>query len=1292
MIGWILVSLACGECIVSDDIYADTERKKVASSVCKEVLGSDHTLLSFTNYTTKVEGSGQWGYSASLFYGSDSFSVDFDEHTRLGGDWRGLEVFIGLEAGETGTVTLVRNQSSYGTMTGDPITLEILDSVSAVHIQNNYPGRENELYVSSFTYHGTGSITATDAKPIIQASRIIMSESLVRHHNEGSVQLIASEFMFVVDESTMITGKMSPLIRSYGYPSTVAENDLGNGWTLVENEATSSLDVVFIMKVDATVTLGKYSCNVSTQSGTFILYMTDQFGKVVFDLQNNVTIDFYCENDVERTELLGGKLTHKTYQLPGTSSGPTPTEHGGFLFHGTWPYVADLVGESMLMKRTTTRNLANKTVTRTTYWGKREPMFEYDPSSAPLKLVGQNTPVYFREGLSEKHIILGAPDVGIQIDMDKSCTITMCEDQRCVLHVKGQVPDSFPEIEGNVSDLEVIAHTCTSFEKTDFALSCERIDVRQVPTSSVENLTLTDGGTIYVSYTYPNTFPELSEAWETYAGTQTWLEGGNSSALWNDWTNTLGWINNNLGKFSAAFKQDVLNRFTGVLQHVKVGKNATISVARQDVIPFAAFYSKDPQAIICLERDPVVEDWSLSVSNALPAINNGSLIFGKYGPSFSDFELPGSLAQMKDDKKCIGMRAEQPPRSSASVVVYTSNETYITLLSAFPDYVTVVTPDNISSSVTLTHPNCTNVVVLCLDSVPDGTSIQLSSLQSDANLFVFGIPLNALDIVFQIVALAYDSKKDTEEYYSSVKKLIEPLVSKYPSYFPNVSIATNRVGCILLAGTNYMGTTIDSEHFYALGCRFQDGLSVKATHTNADTYSYGTLKDVVLNDVVLFPIATDTPDHISITDIVFGKDQVTMSGSSGYYQFLGEQTKKFELTVNTANIRGQLYILSFSDSLTLTLAESTGTKVKGVKAIMNGGFKTETFDLPNFLPTSPLLWSDTDSDGEQFNILSLFSSLPSLFANTNTRNLTSVKFVGNWDQVEEIEGHFGVNAGDTILHIDNVPANVLRKFGVEQAFTTSVTVSGQPTEVHLGTQVISGLRELNLELDPSVKVTFENLTFARGFPGATRESSFAVMATYEELDELVANHVKCGDYSHAVLGRLSVRQSLEMGLVSVLTTTEIQADNIDLKLHYNFALGFPQAPEAISPKAIKLVYDGDDATTDVESYRTKPLTIRKLADQKTCSSWKSKVSYESTNPDFSGRRSRVTASCENENLILILGDVKQDKPNIGAIVGGVLGALAVVAIVAVVVFVVLKKRSRTLEFSDSSASPDTEVL
>ena len=355
-----------------------------------------------------------------------------------------------------------------------------------------------------------------------------------------------------------------------------------------------------------------------------------------------------------------------------------------------------------------------------------------------------------------------------------------------------------------------------------------------------------------------------------------------------------------------------------------------------------------------------------------------------------------------------------------------------------------------------------------------------------------------------------------------------------------------------------MGTTIDSEHFYALGCRFQGGLSVRSTYTNADTYSYDTLKDVILNDVLLFPIATATPDHISITNIVFGTDQVMMSGTSGYYQFLGPQSEPFNLTVNTKNIRGQLHILSFSDKLNLSVSDSTVTKVKGVKVIMNGGFKLETFDMVNFLPASPLLSTDTDSDTEQFNILNAFADLfADTETSTNTRTLINVSFIGNWEQVKEIEGHFGMNAGGTILSVNDVPTNVLSKLNLETAFTTSVSVLGAPKELHMGTQVIDGLREINLGIDPPLNVTFENLTFARGFPDQIQESSFTLMGNYQEIDELVANHVKCGDYSRAVLGSLSILESLEMGLVSNLTATQLQAESIDLKLHYNFALGFP---------------------------------------------------------------------------------------------------------------------------------------
>ena len=1300
MLEWVLIALVVSECVVADAILSDANRSAAARALCRDLLGHE-VMWNFAIFKAAGMVNLPFANESVLFLGDGSFSVDLDavaalsyekgeNDTRL---YRSMTLYIGIEDGETGTVTLVQNRSSYYSLTNvNALNLEILDSVSAIHIENNYTGLANRLYVTTLTDNSSCSITATDGEPIIYADRIIMSKNLVQKHNEGLVQLVGAYYMFVVDEN-VVSGEVSDLVTSYPTPTTVAQNQIDNEWTLLETETTASRNVVFIIKADATVTMGKYSCSVKTQDGTFTLKMPDQFGEVMFDLQSNVSINFYCENDVGMTELLGGRLSHNAFLLNGTESGPVPSEHSGFLFHGTWPYVADLLGKTELIKRSSTRDSTTKTMTRTMYLGRRQSMFRYD-STYPLMLVGQNTPVYFSS--SEKTIILGAADVGIQIDIDINCSITMCDDQHCVLRVKGQLPNSFPNITGNANELEVIARTCTTPGSTEFRLSCERIDVRQVETASVENLALIDGGTIYVSYRYPDAFPSLSSIWESSTESQTWFTAGNdASVLWGDWTDTLSLINKNLDDFSAAFKTDIVNRFPCVLKQLQIGTTATIVVERQDVIPFAAFYTANPQPIVCLKQDAVLANWRLSVTSSPPATKNGLPIFGTYGPSFSDFELRGSSLVQMEDKMCIGMRVEQAPGSAASVIVYTSNQTYITLLSAFPGYVTVVTPDNISTPVTLTHPSCKNIVVLCLDSVPDCKSIQLGTVRSDANVFVFGIPLAALDTVFKIVSLAYGSRTDQTSYYSQVKALIAPLVSSYTNYFPKVSITTNRVGCILLAGTNYVGTTIDSEHFYALGCRFQGGLSVRATYTNADTYSYETLKDVALNDVVLFPIATATPDHISIKDIAFENDRITMSGT-GCYQFLGEQSATFSLTVNTANIRGQLHVLSFSDHLTLHAPDSTVTKVKGVKVIMNGGFKTETFDLANFLPASPLLSSDTDSDQEQFDIFKTFDPMSDVFENTetpvNSRTVTNVNFAGSWEQVKEIQGQFGMNAGDTILNVKDVPTNVLGKLHLETTLTTSVSVLEAPTEIQLGAQVINGVREINLDIDTSVKVTCENLTFARGFPDQIQESSFALMLSYQETDGLVANHVKCGDYSRAVLGKLSILGSLEMGLVSVLTTTELHADKIELKLHYNFAIGFPPFPEAISPQAIKLVYDGDDASTDVESYRTKPLTIKQFEDEGMCASWASKVSYESIHADYSGERSRVTASCENRTLILTLGDVKPiEKSNVGAIVGGLVGALAIIAVVAVVVVILLKRRA-AVRRSPSSASPDTEIL
>ena len=1203
----LLLALAASECFVADDVYRDEDRNETAIAVCKELL-NETKLTSYADYMNMVENAKPLTSRSVMFYGNRSLGVDLDKALSLsfekrevpveGGDPTTvtvqfpLTVYIACEPG--GSVKLIRNRTWFDNLThSTALNLVIHESVSEVNVWNGYPGIEHRLFVTTLTDYSNCSITAETRTPMLYADRIVMSRNLVQRHTEGSVQLIAYYYVFEVDEE-MVDGEVSDLVASYSpAANTSAQQNLGSGRVLQEVQRTLWHKFVFIIRVEANVTMGPLRCEVSTMDGVLALNTYDQFGELIFDLQGNVDVNFFCVDTVEASELLGGTLSHNAFILNGTRAGSVPKEHGGFLFHGKWPYVADLLGKTEVLRIESVMTADRLSVSRTRYVGMRRPMFQYCPG-IPLKIVGDNIPVYFKG--SDKSMILGSTSVGIQIDIDTNCTIYMCGEDKCALRVKSLDPESPPNITGgDDSGLEIIARTCSKFgNATELKVTCENIDIRQGAARALKGLSLADGGTIFTSYTYPGTFPSLSDLWDRLTGEHTWfVKGGAATTLWNDWNYTLRLIVGNLEQLSREFKIDVMNRFPTVLEELNVLGHAHIYVARQDVIPFASFYSKNPQKIACLSHDVVLQNWSLSISSSPSSTKNGLQIFDKYAPSFRDFDLrDSSLVTL--DKKCVGLRMGQSPVSTTNIIVYTSNATYIQILSAFPEYVTIVTPKNVDSEVNLTNPNSKNVAVLFLESIPEGKSVHLGNLRSDANVFAFGIPLPFLHRVFEIVELAYGSREQT--YYDQIKDLINPLVANYTQYFPALSITSPRVGCIVLAGANYVGAKIDSEHFYALGCRFERGLSVTSRYTYVDTYSYETLKDVVLNDVVLFPISTATPDHISITNITFTKNKVTMFGTSGHYRFLGQQAGSFEYSVGTENIKGQLQIMSFGNALTFDIDDTAGSQVKGVKVIMDGGFNSGSFHVADFLPASPLLSTDTDMEQEHVDILDRFTSVLRLFAEeeTSTRPSIKVAFTGTWDKVK-VDGFFGVSAGDAILTLDDVPGNILTNLELNPAFATSVTVSGTPDDIHMGPQVITRLSEVNYDIDPSVTMTFENLTFARGVSCKVRESSLTVLFNYTE-KELVANHVKCSDYSLVNLNALSIQESLEMGLVSALSTTKIQTKEIDLTLHYNFASGFPSLRKGqnVAPKSIKLFYDGDDTATNIEAYLSKPLTIKNL--------------------------------------------------------------------------------------------------
>lgn len=160
-----------------------------------------------------------------------------------------------------------------------------------------------------------------------------------------------------------------------------------------------------------------------------------------------------------------------------------------------------------------------------------------------------------------------------------------------------------------------------------------------------------------------------------------------------------------------------------------------------------------------------------------------------------------------------------------------------------------------------------------------------------------------------------------------------------------------------------------------------------------------------------------------------------------------------------------------------------------------------------------------------------------------------------------------------------------------------------------------------------------------------------------------------------------------------------------------------------NPKEVNLVYDHDESTFDMKQYAGQYAPLIELKDEAACASWLASAKFVSDNPNFQGASNVMTLKCEKEQLMMSLKDVPDPTPtpeiptpsededegegeevttpphettdtptpdeppksNLGAIVGGVVGALAVATIVSVVILLVIRRRRARMHFSSASS-------
>ena len=1297
----VLVALVHAECYFNDALFnmgnkpdgtGERQRYEAAADVCRALSAGEPE--SITNWLSQSEFN--LTNTSLVFYTSkESPSMDLDldlalKRAPMQSYGKKVIIYVGGEASLSLSVKSSRDTSFQDA--DDEISLVALEAVTEISITNSAAGKAGQLFLQRFEAKNSACvIKAEGAVPSIDTIQVYVSARMIQLAHEGQIRLNTNYYGVRIDENLQ-SGQISGLVPG-SIKETFGSTTDEDGWKTENIQITQTTHVIVAITKPVKVTFGKLSVTLESGDKVLDLQFDSQSTYVWFDVQADVFVDLYCKDNVNPDELIGGALGYERfpYYFPEIT---VPSNINAYRFHGeNWPIAWHLNEIETVLKTETLADTENKVITKTKYVEYRRSLLGLDDrdggfANVYFNITGRNLPV---AGYSKTVFTLAGPDVGIQGPLRSGLTIAKCGAEKCILRV-AYVDDEYGPINVQTTgkgDLTVIAQTCDhpiNLTENLFTLLCDTIDATTNKYDDLSGMTLAENGVVNVLYTYPSQYPSLSEVWDT--SEHLWFQSGNTSeALWEDWTYALDFLNKNKKALNPAALKDMANHLLRPLEGVKVTGKSRIFVSRKDRAPFAPLYSKNDMKVVCLESGEISpKDWSIEFNSTLDQLSNGHDMFGDYGPLFSEFGVSSSSLVQMTDKSCLAAKVEQPPNSAAITIVYTSNTTYIDILSEFKDFVTVVTPQTVDSQVTLSNPRCKNVVVLFLDSIPDGKSVLLNNIRNDGNVVVLGIPFAALDNVFKIVSLACANETIDDAYYAELQELIKPLVNEYEKYFPKVSITTNHISSVFLAGANYVGTKIDADNFYAMGCKFTAGLSVSASYTATDTFSYDSLKNIVLENLVIFPVSTDPVDHLSVSTVEFTSDKITLKGNKGHFGFAGSVTKDVVTDIQTGKVTGALHILSFTDSLSLSIpAGAKVTKVKGIAAVM--GADIDNFRIYDLLPSVPLL-SDEEPVSELVSQLGLFFKQhfqPRLLAANK-----EVAFTGDWEQVKEIEGTFSIDTAADPVSLKEVPVNVIQKLQVKSSASAEINVPGNVDTVHMGPQIVKGSSQMSF--GSQITVTFENLTFAAGTEGQTQISSFSLSINKVD-SELQANHIKCGEYSRVSLNSVSIRDSLEMGRKSTLTVSKLAATEFDVKLHYTLEHGFPTfpVPTGVTPRSVKLYYDGDDEGIDIESYKLKPITIRRLNSAEQCNAWQSKVSYESEYADFSGKKGRVAASCNGAELVLTYGVTPGDDLPIGAIVGGVIGGLAVIAIVVVIVVIVLMKRKKAKLESHESSDQDTTL-
>lgn len=1103
----------------------------------------------------------------------------------------------------------------------------------------------------------------------IFAYELILWDSLIEQNERGEVKLQSYNYIANGVIPKAFATRQLPFVQekySYCY----------NGVCRPHYQSNRKQFTLKLQK-DATVAYGKGRVTVKyddMDSESMVLDVTEEeclWFSFDFSEKLRITTDSSLQNGdhVVGGELLGNSGAH-------------------FEMSGTWPTVSG----SFQQSGDATMDSGFQTVYPISY-------FILRGGVSLVTLSGSNLPLT----APVSDLVLEGKEVSIQgfLGWTSSSSYVNLSSPKTVFHIKSDIPTYFdkPEVEVNGGSLTVIQSVCeakSSLFGPNIDVLCECISVKDMkkPEMASGSILLENGKieTTHEEVGSKNSYRILEAYIENH--THEWCEFESEAdivaQLWDDWKYVAAMLKSEGGNLVEAIKKDVFPKFVTVSNISCLGK-ATIEVYRSE-IPVYSLIPSDFNSIVCVNKGEKldVQDWSVVWNPSVFYYDKRD--FSKWIPQVKEYGVTGVIEKRtQDGYDCIGYKLTKPPNSAFVVVLYMANETLVESLSFLSEFFTVVTPATIDQKVVLHNPSAKNVFLVCFDDVPSGKKINMWDMRVDSNLFVVGLPMSAVYDGTVFKAIQDGLKKE------DLMAAFQPLLDKYKGFLPKISLHIHTHDSIVMIGCNYVGSSINCNILAALACDFgETQLSTKYVYT--DTSTYDSLKSKTIDNLVLVPVSVSPPDYLSISSIEFEPGKWRLIGK-GLYNSDEKDIVKYE--IETSRV-GQLHIVSDTNKIEFTIPKDiTITSAKGVSVIM--GLNTD--NMYTTLPEYPLL---SDDESEHKSLLrTVTGHLRGLVHQLSTKATEkSATFVGEWSKVKDVQSSFSVDAGSKPIAVTDVPTTVVASLQVKSSEKSEVSLPANVEDIDLTIPPLSVAGSQSISYGNGVKsVTFDNLTFLGGRVGSVIESSIT-LSIKEQNEAISAKHIKCLDYSSVDMKTMKLSDSLEMGIGSTFQAPEKYDQNkLSVSLHYTvYSLANGQAPKFTKlqnvPKELKFIYDNDEMSFDMNAYAKQPFTLFTLQDEATCKEWLKVGKLVAENPNFQDANV-ISPKCEGKDLKLTLNTVPEPTPmptipedpeaegdplNIGAIVGGVIGALAVIALVAVAIFLVLRRK--TLSNHNTSSSGD----